>query len=426
MAQIRKALLFFAIYLCILFLSIGIFYAVDGSFSVEFFGFPTAWTLWFYFLYLALPLGVLIRLVFQLIIRRKSLAQSFVSIVFLIGLSMSHILYGVIANTYKSSLYEDVKATQGNLENKINNISATNVSSKFDYNKYNNNLSYKVGLSLENTLKYEVIADIRGFITDKDKHVSSTSLILLPNKGVLQRSFFISEKRLRGKATSSDEIKLNISYTVDFPQKQYLPLKKLAQQLCTWSIIECNRFGQEVIRHNTQLFSSSIFTLPAKITSTNRLLTKLKINEFSNLDMSLPFDNISFSSEEATIEDGAINEFILNLNVRSKVSGNIYINIPFVNHSGSLKSTNITHQSIIKQGDNTIAIPIDINELFNVVSNSKQDAPLKFTLFISNNRFWYCPNRICEIVNKPHQNEKFVIKSKSKYSKSSFKHNNPT
>lgn len=420
MHKMRKALLFFTTYLFVLFLSIGIFYASNGSFSVDFFGFPTAWALWFYFLYAGLPLGILIRLVFQLSIRKKTLAQSFVSIAFLISLSMSHILYGVMANTYKSSLYEDVKATQNYLENTINNISAANVSSKFNYNKYNNNLSYKVTLLFENTLKHEVIANVHGFI--KDKHVFSTSLILLPNNGNLQRSFIISENRLRGKANSNDEVKLNISYAIDFPQKQYLPLTNLAQQLCTWSIIECDRFDQETIRHNTQLFTSSIFTLPAKITSTNVFLTKLKLREFSNLDLSLPFDNFSSSPEKTTIKDGVINKFVLNLNVHSKINGNVYINIPFVSHSGILESTNITYQNIIKQGDNAIAIPIGINKLSNVVKNSKQNAPLKFTLFISNNRFWYCPDRICDIVNKPHQNKKFVIKSESKYSKSSFKH----
>lgn len=425
MDQIRKAFLYFTIYLCILFLSIGFFYIIDGNLSTDFFSFPTIWALWFYFLYIALPLGVLIRLVYHLAIRKKPLTQSLVSVFFLVGLSIGHILYGAIANTYKSSLYEKVKATQSHLENKISNLSATNVSSEFDHNKYNSNLSYKVAFSIENTLNHKVSVDIRGFVADNDEHVFSTSFTLLPKQSVRQRSFQIGERRLRGKAISSDELKLNISYAAS-SSHQYRPSRDLAQQLCTWSIIECNKFGQEYTRHNTQLFSSSIFSLPTKITSATKLLTKFKLSEFSNLDMNLPFDNISASSEETTIEDGVINEFILNLNVRSKVSGNIYINIPFVNHSGRLESTNITHKSIIKQGDNTIAIPIDINELFNVASNSKQDAPLKFTLFISNNRFWYCPNRICEIVNKPHQNEKFVIKSKGKYSTNSFKHNNPT
>ena len=425
MEQIRKAFLLFTIYLCILVLSIGFYYAIDGNLSTEFFGFPTIWALWFYFWYIALPLGILIRLVYHLAIRKKSLTQSLVSVFFLIGLSISHILYGAIASAYKSTLYEETIATQSYLKNKINNLSATNVNAKFDHNKFNNNLSYKIALSLENTLDYKVNVDIRGFVADKDEQVFSTSFNLLPKQSVLQRSFFISERRLRGKATSSDELKLNISYTVSSPQ-QYLPSKYTAQQLCTWSIIECKKFGQEYIRHNTQLFPSSIFASPTKITSNTTFLTKFKLSEFSNLDMSLPFDNISSSSVDTTIEDGIINKFTINLNLRSKVSGNIYINIPFVEHSGRLESTNITHQSIIKHGDNTINIPIDISELYNVVSNSKQDAPLQFTLLISNNRFWYCPNRICEIVNKPHQNEKFVIKSKSKYSKSSFKHNDQT
>ena len=82
MSKLRKPLLYIFSYFCVLLISIYVFYAFDGDFSVEFFGFPTAWSFWFYFLYIVLPLSVLARFIYSVAVKRKHAPQYFSSILF--------------------------------------------------------------------------------------------------------------------------------------------------------------------------------------------------------------------------------------------------------------------------------------------------------------------------------------------------------
>ena len=90
MNKMREAVLYLILYIGIFVLSVGCFYAFHGSLRTELFSFPSNWGFWFFFMYIALPIGILIRLLYKLVTRKKSFKQSLVSIVFLIGVSISY------------------------------------------------------------------------------------------------------------------------------------------------------------------------------------------------------------------------------------------------------------------------------------------------------------------------------------------------
>lgn len=416
-----KNLLQLGIYFSVLLFSIGIFYAVDGKFETDgWFSVPTSWSLWFYILYLVIPFIILTRLIFRVLIKRKPIAQSLNSVVFIIGFSSIAVLYWLTVNYYKIYLYQDFKNTQNKIKNELNTISMTNINSQFEFNKHNKNRSYKVTFTQPKKLTYETTANIKGFIKDKEKDVYSPSLNLHPDKVNQKYHFYIGERSLRNVATSNDTLDFKISYTVYFPRDIYKTRAELAQQLCTWSIIQCSNTGKEVTRHDTELFDSAIFMLPYKINSSKKSLIKVKLSEFTNIDTPLPFSNFSFLTEETTLKNGIIDKFILKFNVDSRIDGHIYNQMVSSTHSNKLYNMISEHKGLISKGKNVISIPVDLNELSTLMNKQKESGKIEFELFISNNRSWYCPNFICEITNHPSQFKRFVVTTKNNYQADNF------
>ena len=415
----HKSIRLLGTYFSVLLLSIGVFYVTDGKFETDgWFSVPTGWTLWFYILYLLIPLIILTRLIFRVLIKRKPITQSLNSVFFIIGFSIIAISYWSIVNYYKMSVYFDFKNTQNKIKNEINTISMTNINSQFEFNKHNKNRSYKVEFTQPKKLTHKTTANIKGFIKDKD--VYSPSLYLYPDKMNQKYHFYIVEKSLRNVATSNDTIDFKISYTVNFPRDIYKPRAELAQRLCTWSIIQCSNTGKEVAWHDTELFDSTIFMLPYKINSSEKSLIKVKLSEFTNINLPLPFTNISFLTEETTLKNGVIDKFILKFNIDSRVDGHIYNQMVSSIHSNKLYNMVSEHKGLILKGNNIISIPVDLNELSTLMNKQKESGKIKFELFISNNKAWYCPNFICEIINKPSQLERFVVTTKNNYHADNF------
>lgn len=232
--------------------------------------------------------------------------------------------------------------------------------------------------------------------------------------------FYIGESSLRNVATLEDTLDFKISYTADFPRDIYKPRAELAQQLCTWSIIQCSNTGKEVAWHDTELFDSTIFMLPYKINSSEKSLTKVKLREFTNINIPLPFTNISFLTEETTLKNGIIDKFILKFNVDSRIDGYIYNQMVSSIHSNKLYNMISEHKGLISKGTNIISIPVDLNELSTLMNKQKESGKIEFELFISNNRGWYCPNFICEITNKPSQLKRLVVTTKNNYHVDNF------
>ena len=98
--QLRKFAEYLILYLGIFALSVYCFFAFRGSLTTVFFGFPSYWALWFFFLYAALPLSVFIRLIYRLARKKSTFKQSRVSFFFVVGVYVSHFLYDVIVTTY--------------------------------------------------------------------------------------------------------------------------------------------------------------------------------------------------------------------------------------------------------------------------------------------------------------------------------------
>lgn len=417
----HKSLRQLGIYFSVLLFSIGIFYTVDGKFETDgWFSVPTGWTLWFYILYLVIPFITLTRLIFRILIKRKPITQSLNSVVFIIGFSIIAVSYWLIVNYYKMSLYQDFKTTQNKMKNEINTISLTNINSQFEFNKHNKNRSYKVMFTQPKKLTHKTTANIKGFIEDKEKDVYSPSLTLYLDKVNQEYHFDIVESSLRNIATSKDTLGFKVSYTVDFPRDIYKPRAELAQQLCTWSIIQCSNTGKEAAWHDTELFDSTIFMLPYKINSSETPLIKVKLSEFTNIDTPLPFSNISFLTEEATLKNGIIDKFILKFNVDSRIDGHIYNQMVSSTHSNKLYNMISEHKGLISKGKNIISIPVDLNELSTLMNKQTESGKIEFELFISNNRGWYCPNFICEIINNPSQFKRFVVTTKNNYHADNF------
>ena len=416
-----KNLLQLGIYFSVLLFSIGIFYAVDGKFETYgWFSVPTSWTLWFYILYILIPFVILTRLIFRVLIKRKPFSQSLSSVVFIVGFSIITVFYWSIVNYYKLSLYQDFKATQNKIKTEIDSISLVNINSQFEFNKHNKNRSYKVTFTQPKKLTYKAIANIKGFIESNEKDVYSPSLYLYPHKVDQTYNFDVVESSLRNVATSNDTLDFKISYAVDFPRDIYKPRAELAQQLCTWSIIECSNTGKEAAWHDTELFDSTIFMLPYKINSSEKPLTKVKLREFTNINIPLPFTNFSFLTEETTLKNGIIDKFILKFNVDSRIDGYIYNQMVSSKHSSKLYNMISEHKGNISKGKNIISIPVDLNELSTLMNTLKESGKIEFELFISNNRGWYCPNFICEITNKPSQLKRFVVTTKNNYHADNF------
>ena len=409
------------IYFSILLSSIGVFYAVDGKFETDgWFSAPTGWSLWFYILYLLIPFIILTRLIFRVLIKRKPIDQSLNSVVFIIGFSIITVSYWSIVNYYKISLYQDFKNTENIIKNEINTISLTNISSKFEFNKHNKNRSYKVTFTQPKKLTYKTMAIIKGFIKDKEKDIYSPSLNLYLDKVNQEYHFDIVESSLRNIATSKDTLGFKISYTVNFPRDIYKPRVELAQQLCTWSIIQCSNTGKEVAWHNTELFDSTIFMLPYKINSSEKFLTKVKLSEFTNINTPLPFSNFSFLTEETALKNGIIDKFILKFNIDSLIDGHIYNQMVSSTHSNKLYNMISEHKGLISKGKNIISIQVDLNELSTLMNKQKESGKIEFKLFISNNRSWYCPNFVCEITSHPSQFKRFVVTTKNNYQADNF------
>lgn len=421
MIPIYKSLFRFFIYFSVLLFSIAVFYALDGRFETDFFSFPTLWSDWFYFLYVVIPFIVLVRLIYRRVIKKIPYSESLNSVVFIISLSVVQLLYWIVVDTYKHILFNEVQAVKEKLTNEINSIKPSNINTQFVLNKFNKKRSYKISFTTLIKPTYETDININGYVVGSNKRVTSRTLSLLSDKTQQNHYYYIGEKYFRGKMTSNDEIELKISYSVDFPRKKYKPKAEFAQQLCTWSFIECRKTGKEVAWHDTELFDSTIFRLPYKITNSETPLTKIKLNGFTNLDLLLPFTNISFLSEEATTRHGLIEKFSLKFEVSSLVDGYIYSQISSVMHSGENLNISLEHKSIISKGKNIITIPIDVNELSTLMNSHSGNGTIEFSLFISNNRAWYCPDFICEITNAPSQLEHFVITTKNNYNPEKFR-----
>ena len=98
--QIRKLAEYLILYLGIFTLSVLCFYWFRGSLTAPFPSFISLWALLFFFLYAALPLSVLIRLIYRLARRKSTFKQSLASFFFVVCVYVSHFLYHVIATTY--------------------------------------------------------------------------------------------------------------------------------------------------------------------------------------------------------------------------------------------------------------------------------------------------------------------------------------
>ena len=420
MNLLHKSLRLFYIYLGILLFSISVFYAVDGKFETDIISFPTLWTDWFYFLYVVLPFFIFVRLIYRVWIKKIPYTQSLNSVVFIVALSVVQILYWFAVDSYKKLLFYDVQAIEAKLTKEVNSVELANINARFELNKFNKNRSYKLSFSTLSKPTYKTDINIRGYVVGTNKRVSSRTLSLLTNKLNQNHYFYISEKYFRDEITSNDTLDFKISYSVDFPRKKYKPKAELAQQLCTWSFIECSKTENEVAWHDTELFDSTIFQLPYKINSSEKPLTQVKLNGFTNLDLLLPFTDISFLSEETTTKHGFIEKFDLKFEVNSRIDGYIYSQISSAKHSGHLANMPLEHKSTISKGKNIITIPIDINELSTLMNKQTESSTIEFDLFISNNRSWYCPDFVCEINNHPSQFKHFVVTTKSRYHTESF------
>lgn len=420
MKPTHNSLLRLAIYLSVLLISIAGFYGLDGSFETDIISFPTLWTDWFYFLYIVVPLFILVRLIYRIVIKKEPYTQSLNSIVFLVGLIIVHVLYWFVVDTYKSLLFQEVQAVEAKISSEINDVNLTNVNSKFELNRFNKNRSYKISFTTLRKPTYETHINVQGFNVDENKRVLSSSLTLSTAKEKQEHYLYIGEKYLRTEATSKDMLDFKISYTTDFPRARYKSRAKIAQQLCTWSIIGCRNTGKEVSWHDTELFESTIFQLPYKINSSESPLLKIKLSNFTSLDKLLPFTNILFLTEETTRKHGVIEKFILKFKVDSRITGYIYSQIFSAEHSGKLLTIPLEDKSVISKGDNIISFSIDVNELSTLMNTQKESDAIEFKLFISNNRGWYCPNFVCEIINNPNQLKHFVVKTKNIYRAEDF------
>lgn len=407
-------------YLGILLFSISIFYAVDGKFETDIISFPTLWSYWFYSLYVVLPFFIFVRLVYRVWIKKIPYMQSLNSVFFVVALSVIQILYWFAVNSYKQLLFYDVQAVKENIKKEVGSIKLANINAGFELNKLNKNRSYKLSFSTSSKITYKTDINISGYVVGTNKRVSLRTLSLLPDKLNQSHYFYISEKDFRDEVTSNDMIDFKVLYSVDFPRKKYKPKSELAQQLCTWSFIECSKTENEVAWHDTELFDSTIFQLPYKIESSEKPLTQVKLSGFTNLDLLLPFTKISFLSEETTTKHDLIEKFDLEFEVNSRIDGYIYSQISSAKHSGHLLNIPLEHKSAISKGRNIIAIPIDINELSTLMNKQTESSTIEFGLFISNNRSWYCPDFICEIINHPSQLKHFVVNTKSHYHPKNF------
>ena len=130
-------------------------------------------------------------------------------------------------------------------------------------------------------------------------------------------------------------------------------------------------------------------------------------------------------SEETTTKHGFIEKFDLKFEVNSRIDGYIYSQISSAKHSGHLVNMPLEHKSTISKGKNIITIPIDINELSTLMNKQTESSTIEFSLFISNNRSWYCPDFVCEIINHPSQLKHFVVTTKSRYHSENFQEMKP-
>jgi len=420
MITIRQSLHRFFIYLGVLLFSIAAFYAFDGHFETGIISFPTLWSDWFYLLYVVIPFSILIRLIYRVLVKKIPYTESLHSVVFIIGLIVIQLVYWLVVNTYKTMLFYEVEGVKARLENEVNTVKVTNIKSQYELNKFNKKRSYKISFTTHTQPTYEMHINIKEYVEGGNSKASSRSLILLSDKKVQEHYFYLVEKSYRNKLNSNDILYFKLSYLVYFPRKKYKPKVELAQKLCTWSFIECRKTEKEVAWHNTELFDSTIFQLPYKISSSETPLTKIQLSGFTNLSLLLPFTNILFLSEEITVKQGLIEKFYLKFEVNSRVDGYVYSQISSAEHTGHLLNIPLEHKSAISKGRNIIMIPVDINELSTLMNKQKESGPIGFELFISNNRSWYCPNFICEIVNKPSQLKYLVVSTKNQYRVESF------
>ena len=415
MISIYKSLRRFYIYLGVLLFSIAAFYVFDGSFETDMISFPTLWTGWFYFLYVVIPFSILVRLFYRVLIKRIPYTQSLHSLVFIVSLSLVQVVYWVVVDINKKLLFSDVQSVKEIITNEIDSINLTNINSKFEINKFNKKRSYRISFTTSTKPTYETYMNVKGYVVGTNIHVFSRTLILRPDKLNQNHYFYMSEKNYRDKVTSDDEVDFKVSYSADFPRKKYKPKAKLAQTLCTWSVIECGSTEKEVTRHDTELFDSTIFQLPYKIVSDEKPFTQVKLSGFTNLGLLLPFTHILFLSEETMVKQELINMFSLKFEITSRVDGYVYSQISYAKHSGQILNIPLEHKSAILKGKNTITIPIDIGELSTLMKNQVENGKIEFGLFISNNRGWYCPNFVCEIINHPSQLKYFVVTTKNYY-----------
>lgn len=415
MIPVYKSLRRFYIYLGVLLFSIAVFYAFDGNFETDLISFPTLWTGWFYLLYVVIPFFVLVRLLYRVLIKKIPYTQSLHSLVFIVSLSVVQIVYWVVVDINKKLLFSDVQSVKSIITKEMQSINLSDINTRFELNKFNKNRSYKISFTTSTKSTYETYINIKGYVVGTNKHVFSRTLILLPDKLNQSHYFYMSEKDYRDKVTSDDVIDFKVSYSADFPRKKYKPKSEFAQALCTWSFIECGKTGKEVTWHDTELFDSTIFQLPYKIVSDEKPLTQVKLSGFTNLGLLLPFTHISFLTEETMVKQDLINKFSLKFEINSRVDGYIYSQISSAKHSGHLLNIPLEHKSVISKGKNIITIPIDINELSTLMNKQTESGPIEFGLFISNNRSWYCPNLVCEIINLPSQLKHFVVTTKNNY-----------
>ena len=420
MTPLYKSLRRFFIYLAVLLLSITVFYAVDGRFETDFISFPTLWTSWFYFLYVIFPFIVLIRLLYRVLIKKTPYTESLNSVVFIICLLIVQFVYWVGVNAYKTILFYEVEDVKATIQSEINTVEATNIDVQFELNKFNKKRSYKVSFTTQTQPTYKTHINIKEYVKGRSSKGASRTLILLTDKKVQEHYFHLVEKSYRNKLKSNDILDFNISYSGEFPRSKYKPKAEFAQTLCTWSLVECWVMGKEVAWHNTELFDSTIFQLPYTITSEEKPLTQVKLSGFKNLESLLPFTDISFLSEETTIDNGLLKEFLLKFEINSRVDGYVYSQISSAELPYKIVNIHSEHKSAISKGNNIISIPVDVDELSTLINKQTENSPIEFSLYISNNRGWYCPNFICEIINEPSQIKRFEITTKNNYRAENF------
>lgn len=233
MIPIYKSLRRFYLYLGVLLFSIASFYAFDGKFETDLISFPTLWTDWFYFLYIVIPLFILVRLLYRGLIKKIPYTQSLHSLVFIVSLSIVELVYWVAVDIHKKLLFNDVQGITETITNEMNSIKISNINSRFEFNKFNKKRSYKISFTTSTKPTYETHMTVKGYVVGTNKHVFSRSLILEPDKLNQSHYFYISEEYQRDKVTSNDEIYFKISHYSDFPRKIYKAKAEFAQKLCT-------------------------------------------------------------------------------------------------------------------------------------------------------------------------------------------------